>query len=224
MRSSAPPDVSPERMAVAKPALATVEEDKQSGPHEADTLATVRKDLDNVMEQLLGLWAARGLWPGIVGKNLAAVSGVNSLEQVWEKVAGVTKASAGVNGMKRINGTGTHKGQAEGESSDVMALVKSMQAEHAKMAQKVAEMEAKSKQAEAEKEAMRTKLVDQEKELKELRSILDDAFKPRNSLNETVDPATRIETTPLQREVEGIKQLAAILPTLLRLTDTSATS
>ncbi|KAG9087546.1 hypothetical protein FS749_002849 [Ceratobasidium sp. UAMH 11750] len=168
MRSSAPPDVSPERMAVAKPALATVEEDKQSGPHEADTLATVRKDLDNVMEQLLGLWAARGLWPGIVGKNLAAVSGVNSLEQVWEKVAGATKTSAGVNGMKRINGTGTHKGQAEGESSDVMALVKSMQAEQAKMAQKVAEMEAKSKQAEAEKEAMRTKLVDQEKELKEV--------------------------------------------------------
>ncbi|KAG9080762.1 hypothetical protein FRC06_006191, partial [Ceratobasidium sp. 370] len=137
MRSSAPPEVSPERKTITKPTLATVEEDKRAGPHEADTVATVRRDLDNVMEQLLGLWAARGLWPEIIGKNLAAVSEVESLEQFWEKVAGGTKTGAGVNGVKQINGTGTHKGQVEGGSSDVMTLMKSVQAEQAKMAQRM---------------------------------------------------------------------------------------
>ncbi|KAG8747396.1 hypothetical protein FRC10_001067 [Ceratobasidium sp. 414] len=224
MRSSAPPDVSSERKAITRPTLATVEEGKRAAPHEVDTIATVRRDLDNVMEQLLGLWAAKGLWPEIIGKNLAAGSEAGSLEQVWEKIARATKTGAGVNGMKQVNGTGTHKGQVEDGPSDVIALVKSMQAEQAKMAQRVAEMEAKSRRAEAEKEAMRTQLVGQEKELKELRSILDDAFKPGNSLNEILDHAARTETTPLQREIAGIKRFAAILPSLLQLVETSAMS
>ncbi|KAG8689902.1 hypothetical protein FRC09_012209 [Ceratobasidium sp. 395] len=217
VRSSAPPDISAERTTIIKPSLETLEEGEVASPQElgTDALAPVRKDVENIMEQLLQLWAAKGQWPEIIGRNLAAASGAESLDQVWEK----TKTSSGANGLKQVNGTGAHKGQ-----EDVMALVKSMQAEQAKMAQRMADMEVKTSRVEAEKEVMRTKIAEQEKEMNELRSILNDAFKPTNSANEIVDYAVRTDSTPLQQEVEGIKHLAEILPSLLKLADVSAKS
>ncbi|KAG9121296.1 hypothetical protein FRC07_002787, partial [Ceratobasidium sp. 392] len=209
-RSSAPPEISSEGTTIAKPKLATVQEDTAvvTGSREANTIAAVRQDLDNVMEQLLGLWAAKGLWPEIIGKNLAAASGTESLEQVWDKVAGATKITPAVNGMKQVNGTGTHK--PVGQTDDVMALVKNMQAEQAKMAQRMAEMEAKSARVEAEKETMRVKLAEQDKELKE---CLFTISSQRSSSRQRVPVAPTSEVTSISYTSDSNSRTTTRTPT-----------
>jgi hypothetical protein len=177
MRSSAPPDVSTQRTKSAGSQLTTLKEGEVAA--EVETMLTLRRDLDAVMAQFLDFWAAKGQWPDIVGKNLATAMGVQSLEQVWHKMAEATKSTAQkanpnpnrpeMNGAKRVNGTGSHKAEAmEGGTSDVMALVMGMQAEQAKMAKRMEEMEAKSRQSDQEKEALRVRLAEQDKELGEV--------------------------------------------------------
>ncbi|QRV87419.1 cingulin [Ceratobasidium sp. AG-Ba] len=210
VRSSAPPEVSLGLATSIRPALKTVSEDKSAVSQQIETFVTLRRDTDRVMEQLLAMHSAQGLWPDIVTKNLIA-SGTNSLTQLWDTMAKANETRTGIAaGSKQANGDSPLGMQNED-------TIKSLQAELAELkATRIKEAaELKATIADLRKEHAETKT-----ELQELRSIIEEALTPGNSTN----PLARVaqtDSTSVVPEILALRELASIMPILLKMTGKS---
>ncbi|QRV72531.1 cingulin [Ceratobasidium sp. AG-Ba] len=206
VRSSAPPEVSLELAASTRPVLKAVSKDKSAVSQQIETFVTLRRDTDRVMEQLLAMHSAQGLWPDIVARNLVA-SGTDSLTQLWDTMAKANETRTGIAaGSKQANGD-SPLGMQDKDT------IKSLQTELAELkASRIKEAaELKATIADLRKEHAETKT-----ELQELRSIIEEALTPGNSTN----PLARIaqtDSTSVVPEILALRELASIMPILLKM-------